>query len=94
MTMQITTTSPKPLEKICLDIAGPLKKGTDSNPGYKLVIPKDCIIDLANNEHLDNDHFGYKKYLAPLKRHYVFPKMERRVRQIVVSSELYQCNIF
>lgn len=55
-----------------------LKKGTESNPGYKLVVPKNCIINFVKHEHLQNAII-------------VFPKMERRVRQTVAGCELCQC---
>lgn len=66
------------------------RRGSGRRPGYKLVIPRAHVIDLVNQEHLANGHFGVKKCLAFLQRYYYFPKMEKLVRRIIAGCEICQ----
>lgn len=57
---------------------------------FQLVIPRGQIVSLVNQEHVENGHFGAKKYLAWLQQFYYFPKMQERFRRIIAGCKLWQ----
>lgn len=66
------------------------KRGSQSCPGFKIIVPRAHIISLVLQEHIDNGHFGIRKCATYLKRYYFFPKFEKRIRQIINSCMLCQ----
>lgn len=66
------------------------RRGSLTNDGYKLVIPKEWVVDLVKLEHESNGHFGGQKCFAYLSKYYYFPKFGKLIRQITASCLLCQ----
>lgn len=66
------------------------RRGTDANPGYKLCVPRNQVVDLVLQQHVDMGHYGPRKIYDRMKQTFFWPKMRRDIRRIVSSCDVCQ----
>lgn len=66
------------------------RRGDRDNPGYKLCVPKNQMVNLVLQQHHDIGHFGANKTYWHMKKDFYWPKMRRCIRKLVSTCELCQ----